>query len=1027
MNLKRFLLIAFLLQFSITGLGQKVSVSVNDGSVELVFKLIKDQTKYKFMYNTRLLRKIKPVTINEKKVDVRVVLDACFKDQNIEYTINGTIISIVDSKSKSDGIVKEKAAPQYKQGKLKDSGSQWLEELIITAYGKTSLTLNTGSIDRITANEIQRQPVGNLLSTITGISGVLLNQSSGLPGASIKWQVRGQSSIGIIPGFFPPSSILFVIDGVPLASRNSPLQTIASNSALGGSGSSPFATIDPEDIESIEVLKDADATAIYGSRGADGVVLITTRQGKAGKRFLADVYTAINSTVALPNMLNSRQFYEMRNEAFANDNLSPTINNAPDLLVFDSTMDTDFKSMLLGETAKTINAHISFSGGDTNWQYSLSAGHRHETTVFSRKINYTRTTLHLHMAYNSKNRKLSLSVSGLYGSDNNKSITTDLTSTLTLVPNLPPLRDSDNKLVWQHNGIGIQNPLAFLLQPYCAKTNQLISNIQVGYKITDWITAKTSLGFNWLRFGEDCEIPIKSLSPLSGTTITGSVFNGKNVYKSLIIEPQIEVSHKVYDGYLMFLIGGSLEHVLNNRFSESATGFTNDDSLNDLSAAANIYYKEQQSIYRYVGVFGRLTYNLYNKYIINLTGRRDGSSRFGPKKRLGNFGAIGAAWIFTNESFLKNKIPFISFGKLRASYGITGNDQIGDYMFLDRWVRTDRAYLGNTGVIPTQVADPFYSWEVTKKLEGAVELGFWKDRINLKVNYFLNRTGNQLIGQSLPYATGFSSVAAKNSKAVVQNSGFEITLKSKNVIKKNLSWSTQLVVTFPRNILFSFPGLSDSYYANRYREGRSLTWNIGYRYIDVDPATGVFRFVDQDGDGVLNYPNDYIEIGNMDPKFYGWFNNSLTVKNWVFDISMEYKRQMVYNDLFQVYNVGTPGEAMLNQPDIVLDRWQRPGDHSRFQRYTTVSNSEAAKASRLLLQSSGQFDNLSSVNVTSVSLGYNVPEWLAQKMFFKNACLYLRVQNLVSINNRSFFNQQMAAPYKLSPMRTIAIGAQISF
>lgn len=1027
MSLKSFLLIVSMLHSAITGLAQKVSLCVKDMGIGAVCKLIEEQTNYTFVYNSNVLRQTRPVTICVKNVDVRIVLDTCFKGQNnIGYAIKGNAIYLHGIESTTGGNPIGKVAFKNIQEKDKDSVSRLLEELIVTGYGRTSPKLNTGTIDRVKANEIQRQPVANLLNAISGVSGLICSQSSGLPGAAVEWQVRGQSSIGINPGFLPPNSLLFIIDGVPLASRNNSLQVIASSTALGGKGSSAFTTINPEDVESIEVLKDADATAIYGSRGADGVVLITTKQGKAGKMFSANVYTAINSIVKLPDMLNSRQFNEMRNEALLNDNLSPNINNAPDLLVFDSTRDTNFKSMLLGETAKTINAHISFSGGDSNTQYSLNAGHRYETTVFPGNINYTRTTLHLRISHNSADRKFSLSVSGLYGIDNNKSITTDLTSALTLVPNSPSLRDSDNNLVWQQNGFAIQNPLAFLIQPYNAKTKHLISNIQGGYKISNWITTKANLGYNWLHFEENCHIPIRSLSPFSGTSSVGSVFSASNDYKSLTIEPQVEVAHKLYNGDFMFMVGGTFEQVLNGRFSISASGYTNDDSLNDLSAAANVYYKAQQNVYRYIGLFGRLTYNLQNKYIVNFTGRRDGSSRFGPKKRLGNFGAIGVAWIFTNESFFKNKIPFMSFGKIRGSYGLTGNDQIGDYMYIDRWARTDRAYLGSTGIIPTQVADSFYSWEVTRKLEGAVELGFWDSRISLNVNYFQNRTGNQLIVQPLPYATGFSSIAAKNSKAVVQNSGFEITFKSKNVIKKNKSWSTELIVTFPRNVLFSFPGLVDSWYANRFMEGRSLTWNIGYRYMGVDPATGIFRFADQDGDGVLNYPNDYIEIGNLDPKFYGWLNNSLIIKKWVIDISIEYKKQMVYSDLYKVYSVGAPGVPMLNQPDIVLDRWQKPGDDARFQRFTTVSNSEAAKASRLLLQSSGQFDDVYSINIKNVSIGYNFPDWLARKIFVKNACLYIRVQNLVTINSQNFLNQPIASPYKLSSLRTVAIGAQCS-
>jgi TonB-dependent starch-binding outer membrane protein SusC len=1031
MILKRVLLTVCLLPLAIAAIAQKVTLTMNNAPLDSVFISIEQQTRYKFWYKSELLSNTRRVSLNVKDAHMRNVLDLCFKDQTIKYKIRGKDIFI---KKRNNKINESSDAPPLNlintQEKVENEKpeAKLLEEMVITGYGKTSTRFNTGTIGKISSHDIAKQPIGNVLGAVEGIPGLLYNQSSGLPGSQFDLQIRGQSSIGITPGIFPPSSIFFVIDGVPLAPHNNPLTTIASSSALGAKGSSPFAAINPDDIERIEVLKDADATSIYGSRGADGVVLITTRQGKAGKRLLtANIYTGISSPTTIPKMLHTRQFLEMRQEAFTNDNLPANINNAPDLMLFDPVRYTDVKSLLLGETAKVINSHVSVSGGDSNTQYIMSAGHRYETTVFPGNLGDHRTSLHFRIAHNSINRKFSVQLSSLFAVDKNKSILTDLTSALTITPNIPSLHDADNKLMWQYNGVATPNPLGSLMQTYLSQTKNLLSNLQISYKLFKCLAIKSSFGYNNILFKENSIIPGKSLNPFVVSNPTGSSFLSTNDFISKIIEPQIEFSGAITGGNLTWLIGGTLEEVTNNRSNTSATGFINDERLTDLSAAHDIIYKKQKSIYRYEGIFGRLSYNWHYKYLINLTGRRDGSSRFGPKKQFGNFGAIGAAWIFTNDSIIKRKIPFISFGKLRGSYGITGNDQIGDYKYFDRWNQTILTYLGNTGVVPVQISDSSYSWEVTRKLEGALELGVFNDQLNIIVNYYRNTTGNQLVSQMLPYATGFSSIAAKNSKAVVQNSGFEITLKSKNIIKKNASWLTDVTITFPRNKLQAFPDLANSSYGSRYMEGRSLTWNTGYDYIGIDPNTGVFQFADQDGDGKLSYPNDYIQIGNLDPKFYGWLKNSFTCKNWVFDISMEYKKQMGYSALYHVYNTGGPGTQMLNQPTIVLNRWQKPGDRAIFQRYTTGSNSLVAAAANNFLQSSGRFGDASSISIKNVSLSYNLPKTWTDKMHVKMAGLYVRIQNLFTITNRNVFGQQIQTPYALTPLRTVAVGFQCSF
>lgn len=1023
MNYKNLLLTKCLLALSVTGFAQTIDLAVKNARLTDVFKTISNKTKYVFTYNPQRLLKTHRVSFDVKNATINQILDLCCKNQPITYSIEGYDITIKKQTSPvNTPSVPAKPLPTN-IAKRKDSSGEVLEEMTKTGYGKTSTRFNTGSIGKISDPEIEKQPVSNPSAVLFGIPGLLVMQNSGLPGAGFEWQIRGQSSIGTIPGILHGSKVLFIIDNVPFAPNNNSLQVIGSGSALGMKGNDPLSVLNLSDIESILILKDADATAIYGSRGADGVVLITTKQGKAGKSsFSIRAYTGISTAVTTPSMMNTKQFVEMRKEGLKNDNLSPTAANAPDLLLFDTTRYTNLKTLLLGNKAKTLDAQASFSGGSKT-VYFFSISHHAENTVFPGSSGYKRNSLHIHLSHNLPNHKFSSQLSILYSANRNESISTDLSNALPLPPNVP-LHDSINNLSWQVNGVPFQNPLAYLQQPYVAITDNLLANFQLGYKLGNFLV-KSNVGYNGVFFNEESKIPLRSLNPYLISNPTGSAFAGKNDFRSLIVEPQVEYTGNIGNGKLTALTGSTYQEVLNNKNGIYAGGYTSDSIPFNINNAPDVISTYEQNVYRYMAVFGRINFNWREKYIVNFTGRRDGSSRFGPNKQFGNFGAIGAAWLVSNESLFE-KLPFISFCKLRGSYGTTGNDQIGDYQYLDRWAPAVYTYTGNTGITPTQIPDSSYSWEITRKIEGGLELGLWKGRLFMVVNYFHNRTGNQLITYRVPYTTGFSNIAARNSSAIVQNTGFEIQLKSKNIVTKNQQWSSELTVTIPRNKLLAFPAIANSAYANVYTVGRSLTASYGYNYKGINPVTGIFQFEDRDKDGILSFPNDYIALHNLDPVIYGGLNNNITIKHWEFSIAVEFKKQMGYSQLYNVYDLGLPGTPMLNQPVAALNRWQNPGDNNAlFQRYTTVSNSPAAQAGAMLLQSSGRYTDVSYIRFRNIYLGYNFPETWLHSTHFKSAGLYLAAQNLFTLAGSKNFSGQ--TPYSLAPLRTVVAGFQCKF
>ncbi|HYM93142.1 MAG TPA: SusC/RagA family TonB-linked outer membrane protein, partial [Chitinophagaceae bacterium] len=644
-----------------------------------------------------------------------------------------------------------------------------LDRAIVIAYGTSTRRLNTGNVSKITATEISRQPVTNLLATLEARApGLIITQNSGIPGAPFKVEIRGHSSIA--QGADP----LFIIDGVPFAPGNSSVSA-GITSMIGLSGPSPFSSINPSDIESIEILKDADATAIYGSRGAGGVILITTKKGKAGKtQFNLNVYTGQSRVTRTMSFMNTQQYLQMRHEAFLNDNQQPGIISAYDLLLFDTSRYTDFTKYFIGSAAASNDVQASVTGGDFQNKFFASLGYHNETTVFPGNMKDSRIASHMQFSHRSPDNRFSVAFTAFYSYENNNLLTRDLTQYITLPPDWFSFFDSSGALVWQYKGLSFDNPMSYLLKTYRLQSANLNAGLQLQYRIANSLALRVNLGYNDLQTDELEKIPKSAQSPGS---ISTSLF-GKSSFNNWIVEPQLEYNNHISKGDLTFLVGGSF---LNNTSSYeriTASNYTNDALLRSLAAAGSITARSNSiSDYRYIAAFGRVTYNWLNRYLLNLSARRDGSSRFGTGKQFANFGSFGAGWIFTNEHWMHNS-SILSYGKLRISYGTSGNDKIGDYRYLNSWASYS-SYQGNGTLYPSALYNPVYSWEVNRKFESALETGFFKDRILFSIAWYRNRTNDQLLQYALPSQTGFTSVIS-NFPALLQNTGWELEWSSEN-------------------------------------------------------------------------------------------------------------------------------------------------------------------------------------------------------------------------------------------------------
>lgn len=881
---------------------------------------------------------------------------------------------------------------------LKESISALDEVTINAGYYKTSERERTGSISKIEAKTIEKQPVNNPLAAMQGyLPGVNITQDSGLPGGGFNIEIRGSNFIDENGSSGTKNNPLYIVDGVPYGSELRNFEAITEASKLSaqllpGGNISPLNLINPSDIESIEVLKDADATAIYGSRGANGVVLITTKKGKAGKTQInVNISTGLGSvpSSSFVDVLNTEQYLEMRLEALTNDGYTletlPEVFKrvSPDLYVWDPNRYTDWQEVLIGGTAYRNNAQLSFSGGNKQTQFLFSGGYQNETTVYPGDSKYGKASVHSSINHQSTNDRFQVNVTTDYTVDDNQLPGFRFTRlAYTLAPNAPALYDENGDLNWENSTW--QNPLAQLETEYRAQSNNFIMNSVISYRTDSGLEFKANLGYTDSRREEYSTLPHTRLDPANGNTSANSELRSNSTLRqSWIVEPQMHWQKHWGKASFNILMGTTFQQEQLNQMTLTGVGFPNNSQILDLSAANEVRVDlDQETEYNYQAVFGRINFKWADRYIVNLTGRRDGSSRFGPGRRFGNFGAVGAAWLFSEEPFLKEN-TLLSYGKLRSSYGITGSDNIGDYQFYDSYETSDINYNGSA-LQPTRLFNPTFRWEENKKFEAALELGFFQDRVFLTTAWYRNRSSNQLVGVPLPGTTGFPSVNA-NFDATVENTGLEMDFRSVNIQNNNFKWTTTFNISIPKNKLVKFDGLETSTFKNRYVIGKPLSIQKLYQMTGVDSDTGVYQFEDYNNDGVIN-TEDRQWIEDTAPKFYGGLGNTINYKNWTLDVFFQFKKHRARN-----FTGGVPG-ILVNQPVSVLNRWQQVGDEVSIQRYTIEVFSAAGRAyDNQYVASNAIYTDASFIRLRNISLSYALPKDIGGM----NTSIYLQGQNLL--------------------------------
>lgn len=1063
MRLTVFLMIVATLKVSAGTYAQSVSVSLKNAPLEEVFNAVKKQTGYVFFYEREVLRSTKRVTIEADNLQLNTFLSEVFAAQPLEYSIKDKTIfikrkplvaEILQAIREITGTVRGEDGEALigvtvklkgtNTGALTDANGRFrinaeqgqvlvityighetqevtisgndllivlkpavsaLDETVIIGYGSAIRRTSTGSISTVKSKDIENQPVMDPLAALQGrVPGLVITSSSGLAGSSFQVRLRGQNSLRE-----DANDPLYVIDGVPFFSE--PLNQFTSANGT----QSPLASINPSDIERIDILKDADATAIYGSRAANGVILITTKKGNAGKtQFNFNVSSGGSKVVNMVDMLGTADYLKMREEAFAYDNTTPDDEFAPDLVLWGRNAYTDWQKYMIGNTSSQTQARGSVSGGNAQTRFLLSGTYNKMTSVMPGKEPFIRGAGHLNVDHSSLDGKFNVSTSINYTGAKDRSLASDLTSFYNLSPNYP-LYDADGKYYWFGNE---QNPAAYLLRKSTIRTNNLVANSMLRYTVLPGLNVKVNLGYTNTEMDQIQIYPDATFNP---ATTTGSMsYFGNSSVKSYIVEPQADYELTLGKGRLQLLAGGTWQENLRKGEYFRANGFSSDALLEDIKSASDlVVFNTENSLYRYTSVFGRATYNWAEKYILNASFRRDGSTRFGPGKRFGNFGAIGAAWVFSEESFLKSSPSFLSFGKLRGSFGMTGNDQIGNYAYLDSWTSGSYPYDGAIGLSPSRIPNSDYRWEENKKLEFALELGFLKDRILFNTSFYRNLSGNQLVDLALSPQTGFTSIVA-NFPAVVLNTGWEFDVTTVNIDKKDFRWSTSFNISFAKNELKEYPDFENSAYSETYRVGQSLSIVRGYQFTGIDPETGAATFLDMDESGSIDEFVDFVTLGKTMPDYYGGLYNSFSYKGFSLDFLFQFTKQegpqLNYGYLSSQYG------ARANKDISALDRWQTKGDVTHIPAAVRTAADTQYDLYRL---SSGVWGDASFIRLKNISLGYDLSKF-TKGWKLNTVKVFASAQNLLTITSYDGFDPETQG-LRMPPMKTITAGLQVAF
>ncbi|HEX8328907.1 MAG TPA: TonB-dependent receptor [Hymenobacter sp.] len=864
---------------------------------------------------------------------------------------------------------------------------QELAEVVVTGYSEQNRKTLTSAISSVRGDELKNIPAASPDQLLQGKApGVQVSANSGVPGGGIFIRIRGSNSVNA------SNDPLYVVDGVFINNTN----LIATG--LGNQVSSnPLADLNPSDIESIEILKDANATAIYGSRGANGVVLITTKRGKAGDktRITFNTYHALSEAPKQYKLASGPELAALENERFLNDGGTPALvpyrpaaSGGRGLPEEQPTYD---RLSDVFRTAQTHSYELSAAGGSGKTQFYIGAGYFTQESV-AKPSAFDRFSLRVNLD-NSVTDKLRIGTSTALSrthrnvSSNDNNPVGVINSALFTRNNLP-IYNPDGSYAKYGSFDNAQALIKNLNND--AVGTRVISNVYGTYQFGKNLTFRSSWSID---FNDMYENNFNNTLILAGQPRgTASSFLSRDI--TLLNEQTLNYSVNFGENHsLQALVGNTLQRNTFQRTSLAGQQFPGND-LTTIASSATQTGSSSRSQAGLVSFFGKATYSFKERYTADVSVRADASSRFGRDNRWGYFPAVGLGWRLGEENFIQDLGIFQEL-KLRASMGRTGNQAgISDFAALGL-VQGGANYLDLPGTAPLQLANPDLSWESTRQWNVGLDAAVLKNHLVLELNYYDKYTSGLLLNVPVPRKTGFSSLV--ENFGAVRNKGVEIQATANWLPKGAVQWST--TVNVARNVnkieKLAAPITTGSRDIFRLEEGAPLYSFWLYKQTGVNPENGDAQYEDVNGDGQLTVADRKL-VGNAWPDYFGGVTNSVSYKGIDFGFTLNFEQGAKIMNMNRFFLVHGGTQSNIGYLSEQLERWQRPGDVTDIPRLTTnpTSNNYGGVVQNL---SDRYLEDGSFVRLRTLTLGYTVPAPLVAKARLNSLRVYAQAANLFTI------------------------------
>jgi len=917
---------------------------------------------------------------------------------------------------------------------------QSLSEVVVTGYGSVVREQMTGNISSVSARQIEEIPVNSFESALQGqASGVFIQRGTGKLGQGINIRVRGTSSVSA------SSQPLYVIDGIP----------ITAESQSTTADTNPLADINPDDIESIDILKDAAAAAIYGSRAANGVVLVTTKRGQAGATQVnVSLERGVSSPTNKKEWLNADEYIELFTEAAERSPFGDL--SGPGYLEpvwFDFfAQGTDWRNREIDtnwqdeafQDAHNTDLNVQVSGGTEDTRFFISGGVSDQVGI-TRGDEFNRMNARLNLDHTASDRLTVGMNLGVTRTENIRISNDNAFSTPLQAVAQPPISPAYTPQFENGDLTGFsdepnENTLYynFLRHVQGVDNNQTVfrnvGNLYADYSILPNLQFRSELGLDLLFQNEDYFADRntnvgENTNGYGDSRIVNIVNYTTNNY--LTWDTQFAEDHK-----LSAVAGMSYQSSDRYLTFVSGTNFPT-DSFTKLASAADITGgSTTQTVFRFLSYFARSNYTFKDRYLLAASARVDGSSRFGENSRYGFFPSVSAGWIMTREDFMQD-VNFLTFLKLRVSYGLTGNANIGN--FPSRGLYGGTGYAGLSGLTPSQTPNPDLKWERTAQYNFGLDFELVGDRISGEVDYYIKETDDLLLNVNVPATSGFTSQLQNVGE--LENKGFEFVLNTHNLVGQ-FQWSSNFNIAFNNN---KITDLDDQVitggFLNRAVEGEPIAVMFGKEYAGVDPDNGdaLYYLHSEDGkDYDAGTTNDYsaandVVIGDPNPDFIGGLGNRFSYKNFDLNVLL----QFVYGN--DIYNGGgryqsANGDFFDNQTKKQLDRWQEPGDVTDVPEARLFGGNGSNPSSRYI-------HDASYLRLKNVVLGYTLPQSALNRLNLRRVRFYVTGVNLLTFTDYPGWDPEVNTDlysqsdnlnignefYSVPQARTISFGVNIGF